>query len=151
MISAPSLPAALRPNLAQSRVQEHRARTGLLRAVVDARFPVTLKVNGIEHKTILSVRDRALFPRSLKAKIVCLHATCAGKEWDTEAAMRDAHPSDSEMQKRGEAHVFAAWSNDAVNPPDPNCAACIGEMGKPPKACAEHAGGVVGLVSTGEA
>jgi len=49
----------------------------------------------------------------------CLHDRCQGDEWASEGDMRRAHPSASEMDRDGQAHVFALYSDAPMDPADP--------------------------------
>lgn len=156
MITVQGLPGSpsFRPNTATHTVKEYKPRAGLLRAEVGAKFLIDIITpDKRTARMYVTVQDRTLYPHAT-GRLVCLHKRCAGKSWESEAKMHADHPSATQMDRDGEAHVFAAWSDSPVLPdaaPDPGCSVCIGEKGKAPKACITHAGGVVGLISTGEA
>lgn len=65
------------------------------------------------------VREPAEFPEALSDTesppvVVCLHDGCKGQRWDTEADMRRAHPTNAEMQRQQQAHVWVYLSNAPV-------------------------------------
>lgn len=96
----------------------------------------------------MTAKDRRMFA-SATGHLFCLHKDCRGKKWKDERECLAAHPDTRDMIANEEVHVVGFYSNDPCNPPDPSCPKC-NEKGKPPRACAEHAGGVVGLLTPGE-
>lgn len=140
MISGPDL-------VKQAKVANgKRRRTGLIPMAVGATFEVNITGNPEQ----LTAKDRRLYS---DAKGVYFCTGCAKphdapyRMFETEKALRDGHPAPAVMDQRNEVHVFGFWSNDAINPPEPTCEKCIGEKGKPPKACADHGGGALGLLT----
>jgi len=99
-------------------------KTGLAQAVIGSDHLITVvpkgpdgKVAGAPREAYVRVRDRAYHPNA-KVRFVCLHSTCAGKDFKSEAELLGAHDTTA-LAKRGELHVYAAWSEDLVDPADP--------------------------------
>ena len=50
---------------------------------------------------------------------VCMHDGCRNERWASEAEMRRAHPTLTEMQRAQQAHVYALLSDAPMDPLDP--------------------------------
>lgn len=109
----------------------------------------------------ISARDRRAFPHA-SGKFFCTAPGCFGKFHDTFDALARAHEPQTTLEAREEVHLFGFWSNDPCNTrPDPNCEACKAASAEATKTarakdkaapevaacCAEHSGGVVGLLT----
>ena len=116
-----SMPGQVRPTITGSAVMK---KCGLLRAAIGSDHLIVVqpkdkdgKPMGPSREVYTRVRDRLYHPDA-KAVLVCLHERCRGKSWKNEQAMRAEHPDQLRMEKQGEAHVYAAWSEDPVDPGD---------------------------------
>jgi hypothetical protein len=50
----------------------------------------------------------------------CLHDGCKSESWADEAAMRRAHPTDAEMKRAQQCHVFVLMCEAPLDPLDPD-------------------------------
>lgn len=145
MISTASLPGSLVHTARPGPAPDH-AR-GLLRMVPGSKHQITIKPEGGEPITMhVTAKDRRAFPKATGV-LVCLHERCRGKTFRDDAAILAAHDHLAARQHENEAHVYGMWSDDPINAPAADCAKCIGEKGKAPRACADHSGGVIGLLA----
>ena len=79
-------------------------RSGIMKAYIGTNHDV--KVQGRVAK--FQVREYSKHPDAI-GEYICLNCC---KKYDDEESMRAAHPSDEVMQRRGEPHVIALWSDD---------------------------------------
>jgi len=144
-------------------------RYGLLRAIIGSQHNITIKQKkGPDKMAYATVRDRRMH---LQAPVVyvCLGPGCNGKSWPTEAAVRDGHASQQDIEKRKEAHVYACWSEQMVGAYDENCPECFkaselatakakskvaknkqDDVAPIEVPCPIHTPGALGLISSGE-
>lgn len=88
-----------------------KKRTGLIPMAAESQHNITVSIDGAEQTVVCTARHREDVPRA-KARIICLHERCRGKDWPTVEAMTDAHPQPRDMAKRDEIHVYGMWSDD---------------------------------------
>lgn len=116
---APALQGALAPpagTIEAPRIVPHhaRGRFGLLPARIGSQHLVT-DANG--RPEYFTVRDKGKHPNARTAAL-CLHRNCTGKRWPTVAALLTEHAPSADLVERGEAHVFALWSEDPATDTD---------------------------------
>lgn len=138
-------------------------RLGLVPMMPDSSHMLTIGRLRVQ----VTCKDRRGFPNATGMHF-CLGPGCSGKWWGTIAEMKSAHPLHHEMVQRGEVHVHGFWSNDDCNPPTDGCKACEKAMKDVSaaatkdalasnkdapeviviRACDEHSGGAVGLLTS---
>jgi len=92
----------------QIQIQSPRAaRLGLLKVPVGSAHMVKGK-DGVGR--YFDTADRSRFP---KAKTVCRCLTC-NKDFPTEDALIEAHPSEAVLVRQNEKHVYGFWSDDPM-------------------------------------
>lgn len=63
-------------------------------------------------------------------RYVCLHDGCkGGPGWEDEGSMRRAHPTDTEMKRAQQCHVFALMVDAPLDPLDPDNGEIVGYVG----------------------
>lgn len=110
-------------------------------------------------RVLTTAKDRRLYPLA-KGFFFCQHERCEGKAWGSEEELLRAHPSQLDMQRGSEVHVIGFFSADPLNPPEKGCKKCeqatkdatVAAKSEAPilRPCAEHSGGIVGLLTPGE-
>jgi|SRR5215472_1007501 len=106
--------------------QEARKRAGFIAGRIGAKFDA----RGVLRKDLvaadpdapylgltMTIEDRSRFLRdgagkSVSMHLVCMHANCAGKRWDSFDAMISDHPSVEQMVAHNEAHVWCFLSEE---------------------------------------
>jgi hypothetical protein len=58
--------------------------------------------------------------RDVETRVVCMHDGCKAERWPDEASMRRAHPTDNEMKRAQQCHVFAVLCDSPLDPLDPD-------------------------------
>jgi hypothetical protein len=125
-------------------------RLGLIPMAPDSAHILTIGRTRVQ----VTCKDRRHYHAAV-GKLFCMHPGCNGRWFDTEKELRDAHLPQVQLEAAGEVHLYGFWSNDDCNPPELGCKKCetatkAAQTAASPaaqKACAEHAGGVVGLLT----
>ena len=90
-----------------------KRRAGLMKAIIGS----THLVKGKDGKTrSFIVREYSQYK---DAKVIARCLYCR-KDWDTAEQLVADHPAHGIMVKQSEPHVYVLWSNDPIEPPDPN-------------------------------
>jgi hypothetical protein len=99
-----------------------KRRSGTMSAIIGSNYmiyrktdrgmkPAQFEVRAIDamEKTHPGIIDRS--------KAMCLHC---GRTWDSAEIMKAEHPSEKDLIDRDEPHVFALWSDEPLDPDEPN-------------------------------
>lgn len=135
-----------------------KKRTGVIPMAADAMFDI--RVAGQKKAQKVTCKDRELFPDA-HGFLFCQHVDCRDQTFADLKALKTAHTKTANEMKAGEeVHLYGFWSTDRTGVADEKCAGCKkataearkveGAAADVVKACAEHAGGVIGLLTPGE-
>lgn len=125
-------------------------RTGLIPMALDSAHVLTIGRTKVQ----VTCKDRRLF-HTAKGQAFCLGPGCSGQWWADEKALREAHRPQVELEQAGEVHLYGFYSNDDCGQPADDCPKCkaatkaarTADAPEALKACAEHAGGAIGLLT----
>ena len=122
-----------------------RKRFGLIRMAPSSHHMIPIKIgNGPLQHVECEAHTEQQIGQPVKKHVLCLGQGCSGKRREDEQAMLREHPRAQDMEASRAIHVWGFWSDAPLGSKVEGCKGCKESKDVP---CADHFGGVVGLIA----